>query len=116
MPPVSLKDREYWRPSEVAAILGRGPEFWVRVFDAGHVTGYRDGKAQGRYLNASSCRNYMQSLEQGSSPVGDAVAVAEAAYQAGLKIVRERQRARMAGVQLPPPMRARVDPAHAGKS
>lgn len=96
MPSATLKDREYWRPSEAASILGRGPEFWVRAFDAGHVTGYRDGKAKGRYLNASSCRAYMQSLERAATPVDDALAVAEANYQASLKLVRERQRERMA--------------------
>lgn len=96
---VAIKDREYWRPSEAACILGRGSEFWVRAFDLGRVTGYRDGKAQGRYLNASSCREYIYDLERATratSPVDDAVAVAEAKYQASLKVVRERQRARMA--------------------
>lgn len=99
MPTVAIKDREYWRPSEAASILGRGAEFWTRAFDRGSVTGYRDGKAQGRYLNASSCRAYMAGLERTSAPVDDAVAVAEAAYQASLKVVRERQRARMAQQQ-----------------
>ena len=52
----ALKDREYWRPSEAALVLGRGSEFWVRAFDAAEVAGYRDGKAQGRYIEAASAR------------------------------------------------------------
>lgn len=61
----TLQAREFWRPSDAAMILGRGAAFWVRAFDDGLVSGYRDGKARGRYINSASARAYLDCLGAG---------------------------------------------------
>jgi len=57
-----LKHREYWTPSQAVQVLGRSTQYWIKAFDNGLVTGYQDGKASARFLDATSCREYLRSL------------------------------------------------------
>ena len=57
---MTLADREYWKPSEAAAVLGRTAAYWANKFDAGSVRGYTDGNR--RHLQAESCRALLDRL------------------------------------------------------
>lgn len=60
MLPFPLSDREYWKPSEAAAVLGRTSAYWAKKFDEGAVRGYTDGTR--RHLQAESCRALLDRL------------------------------------------------------
>lgn len=85
---MKLSEREYWTTTEAAAVMGRSPGYWSRMFDAGCVRGYRD---RGRHLQAESCRAHLERLSE--APVNDAAVEMVEARQ----MFWNRQRARMAG-------------------
>lgn len=73
MPKVETADlaaREYWTPEQAARILGRGAQFWRRLYDAGTVTGYdvTGEKRKQRYLLAASARAHLAGLTQARRP------------------------------------------------
>jgi hypothetical protein len=66
---MNLSDREYWKPSEAAAVLGRTAKYWANQFDAGSVRGYTDGHR--RHLQAESCRALLDRLSTQRVVVAD---------------------------------------------
>ena len=67
MPKVETADlaaREYWTPEQAARILGRGAQFWRRLYDAGTVRGYdvAGERRKQRYLLAASARAHLAGL------------------------------------------------------
>lgn len=58
-----LKQREYLRPGECVAVLGRARGFWIGLFDEGEVGGYVSVGGH-RYINQSSARRYIESRER----------------------------------------------------
>jgi hypothetical protein len=57
---MNLSDREYWKPSEAAAVLGRTAAYWAKKFDEGFVCGYTDGNR--RHIKAESAREFLARL------------------------------------------------------
>jgi len=86
---MNLRDREYWTPTEAAAVMGRSAAYWARVYDEGLVRGYRD---RGRHLQAESCRALLERLSERDTVAPAAVRLAEAQ-----RIFWNHQRARVAG-------------------
>ena len=56
---MNLSDREYWRTTEAAAVLGRSARYWARMAEEGCVRGYRD---HGWHIQAESARTWLARL------------------------------------------------------
>ena len=58
---MNLATREYWTCNEAARVLGRGHQFWARVFDDCQVAGYKTATGK-RFIQANSARRYLDAL------------------------------------------------------
>lgn len=58
---MNLATREYWTCNEAARVLGRGHQFWARLFDDCQVAGYRTATGK-RFIQANSARRYLDAL------------------------------------------------------
>lgn len=58
---MNLATREYWTCTEAARVLGRGHQFWARLFDDCQVAGYRTATGK-RFIQANSARRYLDAL------------------------------------------------------
>lgn len=63
-----LKEREYLTAAEAAKLFGHGKDFWVKLFDAGSLEGYRFGKRGDRHIRQDSIRAYLESLSRQTKP------------------------------------------------
>lgn len=87
-----LAEREYWRPGECVAVLGRSAAYWIGLYDRGVVAGYEEEGR--RYLEAASARAHLKRLQRASNrtPASDPVQAGIVARDV-MRAFRERVRA-----------------------